>query len=596
MEHAANEPPPIPRRCVIVAGMHRSGTSATTRVVNLLGADIASAMLPVTPGDNDRGYWESAAVVEIHDQLLRALGSAFDDPFPLPERWLDSRSAREAQHRLAEEIRRDFDGSRVFVVKDPRTTRFLPLWLDLLDQLAIEPVVVIPVRNPLEVAASLERRAAHSVPPAQSLLLYVRSYLDAELASRGRRRLFVRYEQLLTNWRRFATELGNIVGTQFQFPAADRAAAIDEFLTADLYHCRASREQLARAPEVAAIVVEMFDLMTAAADTGDEASLRRSFDRLRTTASEATKLFQGIVLSEKALVAAEVAKSATLSAALAEMRDRLTERESGLAERSAELTAARRDALALQAELAAARSDAVALQAQLEARSDRMARLSRELASLQDLAWRSEALLEAAGKELDAVTQSTIWRLTEPLRRGAASFPGLSRRVRRCLALIWRAGAQAREQMRLRRDSGWSVSQARHARAAVVLSGLFDERWYKETYPDVAASGVDPIEHYLSCGADEGRDPGPLFNTLAYLSRTPEACAEGQNPLLHYIKARERAGATDPVGAAGFAPVPTLAHSSAGRLLSALSKRSNEEEVVVLGVSVEKWRTNFPRI
>jgi hypothetical protein len=196
LKNPANEAPSMSRRCVIVAGMHRSGTSATTRVVNLLGADIASTMLPATPGDNDRGYWESAAVVEIHDQLLRALGSAFDDPFPLPEGWLDSSFVRDAQDRLADEIRKDFDGSRIFVVKDPRIARLLPLWLDLLDTLAIEPVVVIPVRNPLEVAVSLGRRDAYSVPPAQSLLLYVRSYLDTELASRGRQRLFVRYEQL----------------------------------------------------------------------------------------------------------------------------------------------------------------------------------------------------------------------------------------------------------------------------------------------------------------------------------------------------------------------------------------------------------------
>jgi len=45
--------------CIIVAGMHRSGTSATTRVINLLGADIASNLVAGIPGDNDRGFWES---------------------------------------------------------------------------------------------------------------------------------------------------------------------------------------------------------------------------------------------------------------------------------------------------------------------------------------------------------------------------------------------------------------------------------------------------------------------------------------------------------------------------------------------------------
>ena len=47
-------------------------------------------------------------------------------------------------------------------------------------------------------------------------------------------------------------------------------------------------------------------------------------------------------------------------------------------------------------------------------------------------------------------------------------------------------------------------------------SGLFDEGWYRRTYPDVEASGLDPIEHYLSIGAVEGRNPGPLFHTSYY--------------------------------------------------------------------------------
>jgi hypothetical protein len=78
------------RTCVIVAGMYRSGTSATARVVNLLGADITKELVPASIGNNDRGFWEPIRIVKIHDRLLDALGSSCDDPLPLPERWLKS--------------------------------------------------------------------------------------------------------------------------------------------------------------------------------------------------------------------------------------------------------------------------------------------------------------------------------------------------------------------------------------------------------------------------------------------------------------------------------------------------------------------------
>lgn len=41
----------------------------------------------------------------------------------------------------------------------------------------------------------------------------------------------------------------------------------------------------------------------------------------------------------------------------------------------------------------------------------------------------------------------------------------------------------------------------------------FDADWYLEQYPDVAASGMDPLEHYLKFGSAEGRLPsGSRFN------------------------------------------------------------------------------------
>jgi SAM-dependent methyltransferase len=67
-------------------------------------------------------------------------------------------------------------------------------------------------------------------------------------------------------------------------------------------------------------------------------------------------------------------------------------------------------------------------------------------------------------------------------------------------------------------------------------SGLFDAAWYRAAYPDVAAAGIDPIEHYLHHGAYEGRNPGPGFDTIWYLSENYELRAAGVNPLLHYIE------------------------------------------------------------
>jgi hypothetical protein len=280
----------LPKACILVAGMHRSGTSAAARVINLLGADIARDLTPAIAGNNDRGFWEPKAVLAIHDRLLTALGSAWDDPFALPECWIETDAARDAKRALADEITKDFVGSRVCVVKDPRLGRLLPLWLELLDELEIEPVVVVSVRNPLEVAASLRQR--DRFPLAKSLLMYLRHALEPELASRGRRRIFVRYDHLLVDWRSFARKLEKVLGPRLFTPLPDSADAIDRFLTLDLYHNRATHETLGTTPDVPSMIVELFDRMSEAADIGEEAALCQACDRMRATLEGASPLFQ----------------------------------------------------------------------------------------------------------------------------------------------------------------------------------------------------------------------------------------------------------------------------------------------------------------
>ena len=65
-------------------------------------------------------------------------------------------------------------------------------------------------------------------------------------------------------------------------------------------------------------------------------------------------------------------------------------------------------------------------------------------------------------------------------------------------------------------------------------SRLFRPDWYRKRYPDTA--DADPIEHYLTSGWKEGRDPSPEFSTGFYLENNPDLRAGGTNPLVHYLR------------------------------------------------------------
>ena len=65
---------------------------------------------------------------------------------------------------------------------------------------------------------------------------------------------------------------------------------------------------------------------------------------------------------------------------------------------------------------------------------------------------------------------------------------------------------------------------------------LFDSRWYLDRYDDVRRSGANPLLHYLQHGYSEGRNPGPAFETDFYLLSNPDVRSSGVNPLAHYLQ------------------------------------------------------------
>lgn len=66
-------------------------------------------------------------------------------------------------------------------------------------------------------------------------------------------------------------------------------------------------------------------------------------------------------------------------------------------------------------------------------------------------------------------------------------------------------------------------------------SGLFDASEYLRLHPDVAASGIDPLTHYVRHGAAEGRVPGGAFDAKYYMDTYSDVAQAGINPLLHYV-------------------------------------------------------------
>lgn len=220
------------RTAVLVSGMHRSGTSVMTRLISLLGAALPGDLVPGRRHDNVRGFFEGRAVVDVDDTALGLLGSWWGgwqqvEPDDLLGRAQVVAGARDL-------VREDFEGAETVVIKDPRISRLLPLWQQVLTAEGFRCVHVVAVRSPAAVVASLERR--NHLSSRAGVLSWLAHSLDAEQHTREESRVFVSFERLLEDWRREASRMSAALGVDWSSRPDDIAGEVEEFIEPGLVH------------------------------------------------------------------------------------------------------------------------------------------------------------------------------------------------------------------------------------------------------------------------------------------------------------------------------------------------------------------------
>ncbi len=293
---------------MIVAGMHRSGTSALTRVINLLGGTI-----PVSTGAEPwccvSRRWEPAEINRDHDLLLADAGRKWDDWRTLPAGYCEISEQTESVERIRR-LLRDFNQRELLVIKDPRICRFIPLWKNLLTAEGFAPHVVIPLRRPAEVAASLTERNGFTT--TKGLLLWLRYVLDAEHDSRGMSRTFVWYEDLLQNWEAEINRMALELNIRWPENLQHVSASISQFLQPELRHHRAGPLSSEANASCMAWVDNTYQALRSLSKGENEAQCQQQLDEVASALNDAQNHFEEFIPE----VVAELDRQRGLAAAL----------------------------------------------------------------------------------------------------------------------------------------------------------------------------------------------------------------------------------------------------------------------------------------
>ena len=285
------------RRAILVLGAHRSGTSALAGLLVHLGVQGPKTLIAANE-HNERGYWESAPFHAFHDRLLQATGTEWDLWTKVTLDLLDPTIARRFDVECQQLLVQEFGDAELFVMKDPRVCRLVPFWQRQLAVAGVEPMAILTVRSPIEVAKSLAARDGLGVDHA--LLLWLRHVLDAEASTRAIRRSVVRYRDLLENWKRVERQLVTDLGLPIGDESPDTEARVAGFLTPDLRHHLDRREPL----PVATLLADWIDcaynaLEALAGPKAAHAGAMTAFDQIRSEFDRGSAVFGPHVEEER---------------------------------------------------------------------------------------------------------------------------------------------------------------------------------------------------------------------------------------------------------------------------------------------------------
>ena len=222
----------------IVTGMHRSGTSAVARMLQVFGIGLPGD-LKGPAADNERGFFEDKTIVDLNNEILKTLELNWDslDGFFLSEMHFSGHAFNPLRRRARDLLSKRLIDQEDWAFKDPRLCRLMNFWLPLIQELNISYKLVMAVRRPIEVANSLASR--NDFDRLKTNYLWVLHNLSLLTATQDIPRICLDYNDLLDDPKQV---IDGLVSFLPRVKEKEKASFIDEFLTKELNHHQEPKE------------------------------------------------------------------------------------------------------------------------------------------------------------------------------------------------------------------------------------------------------------------------------------------------------------------------------------------------------------------
>ena len=245
-------------KLIVVLGMHRSGTSAISAGMQVLGVEFGDRLLPPVKGDNDKGYWEDIDLCALNVKCLNAIDQDWNSLSAITANDIAVLKKQgyflNAVNLLRQKVRMN---APIFGFKDPRVAKLFPFWKQAFDRCKLDVNYVLVIRNPLSVVKSLIKR--NDMFAEQCYFLWVTHIITSMVANSYNSCVVVDYDRMMQSP---DNEL-NRIATAFDLKI-DQAALITyktEFLDNELRHTIYELDDLFLDDTCPPIVTEIYKLL-----------------------------------------------------------------------------------------------------------------------------------------------------------------------------------------------------------------------------------------------------------------------------------------------------------------------------------------------
>ena len=265
-------------KLVVVLGMHRSGTSAITRGLEVVGVQLGDS-LHQADIDNPKGFWEDIDFLDINESLLAHIGSAYTRVGLIDRKIPNTREIESLRLKAEQLVREKCNKNIVWGFKDPRTARLLHFWQPIFEGVGCDVGYVIASRNPISVVESLRK---HGFEPEMSFYLWLEHLIPALSETAGAKRVVVDYDQLLENPELELLRVAQALGLSKPEPLS-LAVYKNDFLETGLRHTFFTPQDLGLYPSAPSQVVTAYEWLAKLANDEfslDNPEVSRAFDAM----------------------------------------------------------------------------------------------------------------------------------------------------------------------------------------------------------------------------------------------------------------------------------------------------------------------------